>query len=254
MIQWLSKIGMSLVSDTHGNFKRFENFDTTEDKKAVIILGDAGLDCYLNKRDRKLKAKIAARYPNITFYLVRGNHEARPQDLLDIKEVYDPEVKGNVYILDNFPHIKYLQDGAIYEIDGKRTLVAGGAYSVDKWHCLANDWPWFQNEQLSAAEREEIINRVDGQEFDLVLTHTCPLSWQPTDLFLDCFDQSTVDNSMEMWLNDLKHKIKYKLWCFGHYHDDRCVNYFSHMLFEEIQDLNELYSYYTEELQKGLSQ
>ena len=243
-----------ITGDTHGSFERFENFDITEDRKAVIILGDAGVDYYLGKRDRKLKVAIAALCPNTTFYLVRGNHEARPQDLLDIKEVYDPEVKGNVYIIEDFPHIKYLQDGAIYEIDGKRALVAGGAYSVDKWYRIANNWQWFQNEQLTAAERDEILNRVEGQRFDLVLTHTCPQPWQPTDLFLDCLDQSKVDTSMEMWLNDLKRKINYKLWCFAHYHEDRCVNYFSHMLFEKIRDLNELYSYYTEELQKGLSQ
>ena len=54
-----------------------------------------------------------------------------------------------------------------------------------------------------------------------MLSHTCPLSLQPTDLFLRGLDQSTVDNTMELWLEKLANSIEWKIWLFGHYHADR---------------------------------
>lgn len=34
-------------------------------------------------------------------------------------------------------------------------------------------------------------------------------------------DQSTVDNSMEKFLEVIKDHVKWKVWLFGHYHADR---------------------------------
>lgn len=60
-----------------------------------------------------------------------------------------------------------------------------------------------------------------GQDYDFVFTHTCPISWEPTDLFLGCVDQSTVDKSTEMFLDEVRCEVNWKIWCFGHYHTDR---------------------------------
>jgi hypothetical protein len=43
----------------------------------------------------------------------------------------------------------------------------------------------------------------------------------PTDLFLSFIEQSTVDNSTEEWLERVKNKINWGVWCLGHYHADR---------------------------------
>lgn len=232
---------MSLVSDTHGDFSRFSYYDKLKKDIAVIICGDAGVNYYLNKKDYKLKKTLQETLPKVTFYLVRGNHEARPQSLITMKEVYDIEVAGNVWVEEEFPNIKYLKDGEVYTIDGKRALVIGGAYSIDKEYRLINGWQWFPTEQLSATEREAITEKYAGQHFDLVLSHTCPYPWQPFDKFLSYVDQTKVDNSMEYWMENLSHKISYNLWIFGHFHDDRQINYFSQMVSEEIYDLNKLF-------------
>ena len=50
-------------------------------------------------------------------------------------------------------------------------------------------------------------------------------------------DQSKVDKSMEIWLNSLEDEIKWTIWLFGHYHDDRKVNFGVEMLFYEIQNI-----------------
>ena len=46
------------------------------EETAVFILGDAGLNYYLNKRD-DINKKMVSSY-GYTIYCVRGNHEARP--------------------------------------------------------------------------------------------------------------------------------------------------------------------------------
>ena len=57
--------------------------------------------------------------------------------------------------------------------------------------------------------------------FDLVISHTCPWFYMPTDLFLPGLDQSTVDNTMERYLGELEYDLDYKRWAWGHYHADR---------------------------------
>ena len=180
-----------LTGDTHGDFSRFTyDFIDIKDPVGVIILGDAGVNYYLNKRDYKLKQQLKDTLPNVIFYLVRGNHEARPESLITMKNVYDKRIEGNVWQEDEFPNIKYLQDGEVYTFNGKRALVIGGAYSVDKEYRLVNGWQWFPTEQLNTAERENITQKYAGQHFDLVLSHTCPYPWQPFDKFLSYVDQT----------------------------------------------------------------
>ena len=218
-----------LTGDTHGrvvarleNIRR--NLPTYEpDKTAVIILGDAGINFWLNKSDIKNK-RIISSY-GYTIYCVRGNHEERPENLTTTEILYDESVKGNVWYEPDFPLIKYFMDGGEYEINGHKVLVIGGAYSVDKWWRLQRAQGsfsgWFKDEQLTEEEMVKIATRVMDKTYDFVFTHTAPISFEPRDLFLDCVDQSTVDKSMELWLNDISSMMNWKVWCFGHYHADR---------------------------------
>ena len=148
---------------------------------------------------------------------------------------------GEVYCEKEFPYIRYFKDGGTYMIDGKRVLTIGGAYSVDKEYRLARGSGWFESEQLTADERAKIFNRVCGQHFDVVLSHTCPLDWEPIDLFLPFIDQSTVDKTMEIWLNEVKDIITFDLWCFAHFHKDREERPFVEQLYESIVPLNYLF-------------
>ena len=68
--------------DTHGNFDFLEKFcydNKTDLQDYLIILGDAGINYYMSKRDKKLKNKIS-NLP-ITLVCIHGNHEARPQNI-----------------------------------------------------------------------------------------------------------------------------------------------------------------------------
>ena len=41
---------------------------------------------------------------------------------------------GLVYREEEYPNLVFAKDGEIYDIAGKKTIVIGGAYSVDKWY------------------------------------------------------------------------------------------------------------------------
>lgn len=145
---------------------------------AAIVLGDFGLpwnsDCtiddagihpadhtdrYLLKWYNKKPFKILA---------VMGNHDNYDiiEKLPEI-EMYDAKV---LKVSDN---VFYLKRGEIYTIENKRFLVLGGALSDDKKYRISHK-SWWEQEELSAAEKNDIFSKIQSQKttFDYVLSHT----------------------------------------------------------------------------------
>lgn len=255
------KNGLSRVSDTHSKIaERLAHIPddptTPPEETAIIILGDAGFNFWLNTTD--IKAKRKANKYGYKIYCVRGNHEERPENIDSMKQVFDENVCGPVFMENEFPNIRYFKDGGIYDINGHRTLVIGGAYSVDKWYRLAraglneqtNDpskTGWFSSELLTEDEMLKIASATFGKDFDFVFSHTCPLSWEPRDLFLSFIDQSTVDKSMEQWLDVIKADIHWGVWCFGHFHKDRIERPRVEQFYGYIEDLETVWNRWFDE-------
>lgn len=218
-----------VMGDIHGKFQPIrdfelrnkikENFDGSD---TMILLGDAGLNFFFNSRDRKFKEKLG-KFP-FTYFVIRGNHEERPSICAEKNpEAWHKEKYfGNeVWVENDFPYIKYAMDYVNwYVIDDYITLVIPGAYSVDKYRRLQMGWSWFPNEQLTTEEMEQGFHLLDGMQYkcDLVLSHTCPVIYEPTDLFLSVVDQSTVEKDMERYLGQIEYRLDYKAWLWGHYH------------------------------------
>lgn len=239
------------TGDLHGHLDRFFNlhYKYNPQETAIICLGDCGFNHWLNNKDYKMKQQ--AKELGFTFYCVRGNHEARPQSLSRMTIKYDEEIAGMVYYEPEFPTIRYLLDGGEYNIDGHTTLVIGGAYSVDKWYRLLrggyteeNNNPkatgWWNDEQLTMEEMAEIAKRVQGRHFDLILTHTCPASIEPVDLFLPMIDQSRVDKSMEHFLETIKNRCDFDVWLAGHFHTDRIEIPKFEFFYTHIEELDKI--------------
>ena len=210
-----------ITGDTHGNFSHVEAFtkenNTTTDD-VLIILGDAGINYYKGPKDNKLKKKLS-NLP-ITLFCVHGNHEERPYNIPGYEEkVFNG---GTVYVQPEYPNILFAKDGEIFQFNGEKYLVIGGAYSVDMHYRLVMGFAWFPSEQPNLQEKVRIEEKINeaGWKVDGVLSHTCPYTTRPTHLFLSEINQNTVDSSMEKWLETISQKLDFTKWYFGHYHDE----------------------------------
>ena len=118
-------------------------------------------------------------------------------------------------------------------------MAIGGAYSVDKEYRIRLDWPWFPDEQPSEAIKQRVEAKLDalGWKVDVVLSHTTPYKYRPVELFTGEIDESTVDQSTELWLGRLEDKLDYKRWYCGHFHINKNVDRLI-LLFEDIREFN----------------
>lgn len=246
-----------VTGDTHRDFSRFKNYDDLDkqdENLGVIILGDVGLNYMIEAwwPDYHIKNSLKKKY-KFTIYCVKGNHEARPSECKNMQLVWDDNVNGEVWVEDDFPNIKYFKEVGEYIINGYHVLVIGGAYSVDKWYRLQFDKKWFASEQLTQEEMDSVKSLTLGKQYDFVFSHTCPISWEPTDLFLGCIDQSTVDKTMEMWLEEVKDYVDWGIWLFGHYHADRIERPHVEMFSLETEDLSTIYERWEKYADEGLA-
>lgn len=203
----------------------------------VVLLGDVGVNYCDNLQDRVEKQKLQD--SGRTYFCIHGNHEMRPESIETYHELTNDF--GTFYVEDDYPNLLFAKDGEIYNLENKKVLVLGGAYSVDKWYRLASGYRWFEDEQISCEKRSDILKRIkEIKKVDLVLSHTCPEQWQPTDLFLQGLDQSTVDKSMEEWLAEVEKVLTYQHWLFAHFHENRYINEKVTMLFRKILNMDQI--------------
>lgn len=233
-----------VTGDCHCDLSRFynANCDYNNSESSVIILGDAGINTGYSQ-DKYIKEEIKNNFKG-TIYCVMGNHELRPTQVHGMKKIWDTEVSGYVYYQEEYPNIKYFEMAGIYHINQHRVLVLGGAYSVDKKYRLIHNMFWNPDEQMTDNEKLEISLQIKNQEFDFVLSHTCPISFQPIDLFIS-MDRDDVDNSMEKWLEQIKDEVKWKIWLFGHYHKDRLERPSVEMFFKDVTKIDVIWERWT---------
>ena len=180
-----------ITGDTHGSFERVENFCqrfNTKNDDIMIILGDAGIN-FSGPRYDRLKKRQLEELP-ITIFAIHGNHEQRPFTIESYKEqVWNG---GMVYYEEEFPSILFSKDGEVYNLNGLKTIVMGGAYSIDKAYRLAYGYGWWEDE--------------------------------PVEVFMSGVDQSKVDKSTENWLDKIEDRLSYKKWYCGHYHTEKKID------------------------------
>ncbi len=202
----------------------------------IVILGDVGANYYGNERDTETKMHLNALKPSI--FCVHGNHEKRPATIPSYK--LKEWNGGQVWYEDEFPSLLFAKDGEIYSVDGIRYLVIGGAYSVDKFYRLARGYGWWEDEQPSDEIKKQVECQVAKNDFDVILSHTCPMKYEPTEMFLTQIDQSTVDTSTEEWLDSIEERAKYSAWFCGHWHTDKRIDkmHFLYSSFESADMIN----------------
>ena len=199
-------------------------------KDVIVLLGDVGANYYGGKEDASMKHFLNDL--GTVFLCVHGNHEMRPENVAGYIE--KRWRGGTVWVQPEYPNLLFAKDGEIYTINGIRYLVIGGAYSVDKYYRIKNGWGWWADEQPSEDIKKTVEQRVARRKFDVILSHTCPFKYEPTEMFISHIDQKTVDDSTERWLDKIEESVDYRAWFCGHWHTDKRVDKM-HFLFHGIE-------------------
>lgn len=222
-----------ITGDKHGNYSDIFNFCNkykTSINDIMIILGDAGINYYLDNRDYVLKEKL--KELPITLFCIHGNHEERPYNISTYKTKLFKN--GIVYYEEKYPNILFAKDAQIYDFNNNKTLVIGGAYSIDKNYRLIMGYNWYESEQPNNEIKSEVkkVLKDNNYKIDIILSHTCPYKYIPYEVFMSGIDQSIVDNTTEEFLDEIESTVNYKRWYCGHFHTDKIIDKIRFMMYD----------------------
>lgn len=248
-----------ITGDTHSDFRRFQKSIFPEQKEMTkeaycIIAGDFGGIWYgvNDKAHRKAEDYNLDELNDRSFttLFVPGNHENYARLMSDEFPVKEwnggmvKEIRSSIYML---------MRGEMYEIDGAKFFAFGGASSHDVKDGILDggdpDWQtkakqlnrqgkymyrikgisWWEEELPTEEEMRhglDVLNQNDWKT-DFVITHCAPSSTQALLGFHD-------NNVLTKYLEEIRQKLTYKRWFFGHYHDNRQVNAQDILLYEQL--------------------
>ena len=245
-----------ITGDTHGfvmdrlNAKAFpEQKEMTKDDY-VIILGDFGVIWNFKSGSQSEKYELDwLEDKPFTVLFIDGNHEnfARLNSEFPVKEWHG----GHVHELR--PHVFHLMRGEMFDIDGLNFFTMGGATSHDiqdgildpetdkatikawmndpyKMFRIKNR-SWWAEEMPNDAEFAHATETLDKHNWkcDFVLSHCAPTS----DVYFLMGNDAGHDKLTDFFEN-VRAKLDYKKWFFGHYHMDKQINISDICLYEQI--------------------
>lgn len=220
-----------LKGDIHGNLFEiidFINRFNLGKNDNIIILGDCGIAWRKDKKDLAQNIKLWNECGNgVKLYFIDGNHE-------NFNILNSLPIENNMgKIADNIYH---LRRGQVYEFENKKILVCGGADSIDKYRRIEN-FTWWKEEAIS----QETIDDIPAGHYDYVLTHCCPKSvFEKNKIYLSTLqflDENKINHNSEDMLEQLKNKITFDHWFFGHYHINRNLDEKFTCLFEDFMEV-----------------
>lgn len=238
-----------VTGDIHGNpFQRLnlENFPegkTYTKEDYVIILGDFGLVWDDSTMEHSCLDWLENK-PWTTLF-IDGNHEN-----YDLLNKFPIEEWGGGRVQKIRSSVIHLLRGEVYDIGGYKFLAMGGARSHDIQDGVLevgdprikiwkkddfklfriNHISWWEGEIPNEEERKNALKNLAENDYkvDYILTHEAPSS-----------DVVLMDHLLyhpdeySKWLEmEIRQKVKYKKWFFGHYHLNLDVNEKETCLFE----------------------
>lgn len=236
-----------ITGDCHCNFKKFNRRNFPEQKilgknDYVIVCGDFGI------WDQSKEQEYWNRWfedKTYTTLFCDGNH-----DNFDLLNKYEIETwyGGKVHRINN--KLIHLMRGQVYEIEGIKLFSFGGAYSHDisdglieidnegKWKKLVkkrdqlglmqrvNHLEWWKEEVPSQREFEEALMNLKKHDYkvNIVVSHCGPSS---------IVKDYGIDSCTE-YLEEIRKKIQFDKWYFGHYHTDKEIDKNYEIVYEHI--------------------
>lgn len=218
--------------DLHGSvsiLKTYNDFNYFDANDVLIILGDFGVIWDEVTVEKNIKCLEDCPY---TIAFVDGNHENF--NLIKEKEQIENWNGGKVGRISK--NIIHLLRGEIYNLNGKRVGVMGGADSVDKWHRIENK-SWWKTETITNEDVETFRANLDSNnKIDIMLTHDCPSSLVPIIKLYSGINGGRITNSQKQ-LEIINNLANIEKWYFGHWHLDRKINSKFECLYKLIKEI-----------------
>lgn len=245
-----------ITGDTHGEWVRRLSSKSFKEQKIglgkndiVIICGDFGL--WHDTPEERWNLKWLEE-KSFTTVFIDGNHS-------NFDRLYSYPVKewngGKVHEIR--PSVLHLMRGEVFEIEGKKFFVFGGASSHDisdgiiekdeegKWCKKAKFYDkqrknyrirglsWWEEELPSGEEMKNGIENLkkSNNKVDFIVTHS------PSADVIDLLnkDKNTYpQDRLTEYLKDIKENIEYSKWFCGHIHIDKKVSDKDFILYEKI--------------------
>lgn len=243
-----------VTGDIHANPVRLSTDSFPEQKEMtkddyVIILGDFGLvwDKEESKEEKYWLDWLESK-PFTTLF-ISGNHEN-----YDRLETYPVEEWNGGNIQRIRPSVIHLMRGQVFTLQGKKFFAFGGASShdiqggilepddsdyyekkkkLDKGYLpyRINHVSWWKQELPT--EQEMAIGMMNleknNNEVDYILTH-CASSSTTALLGGGLYTQDILTE----YLQKIQGTVNYRVWLFGHYHDNRRINGKEFLFYEQI--------------------
>ena len=246
-----------ITGDTHGDFSRFTKKKFPEGKNLtkndyMIICGDFG-GVWNDSAEQKNNLDWLENLPFTTLFIT-GNHEN--YDLLE--QFPRKEWRGGM-VRQIRPSVLNLMRGQVFELDGKKFFTMGGASCHDvqdgildpddplfaiKYRRLnrrgayfrVKHYSWWEQELPNAQEYQtarENLNK-NNWSMDYIITHCAPTSIQKI-----VGNETHEVNALTDFLEEVSQKCAFKLWFFGHYHQNLVIKEKYILLYGQIIQLAE---------------
>ena len=218
-----------VTGDMHGEMSAFKREKINKIKKndSLIVCGDFGFVWDGSKEEKRRLKWIGKRKYTVLF--ADGCNE-------------------NFLLLDSYPTVDFaggkarkisgnlmqLLRGETYEIDGKVIFVFGGGQNDNK-ELVVSKGTLSTPESPDRSEVENGINNLlkYDNKVDLIVTHDAPSSIKG---FINIDDNE--QEYIHVTLENFKNTCKFKMWCFGKYHQDRLIPPYYQQLFEKVMRFN----------------
>lgn len=215
------------VGDVHEKYKKLmeliKRYGISD--SYFIALGDFGVGFYNDTHYNTIfnEMNIELDRCNNKIYVLRGNHD-------------NPS-----YFPSNFGNIKFVEDYACIELEGKKILFLGGACSIDRNERKVNEDYWLDEKFNLDIEKLKTI------KCDIVVSHSAPSICYPytnIGLLERCkFDQILYSDITEerkflnIALEILMKNNNITNWYYGHFHHNH-VDTINNIRFECLDELN----------------
>ena len=221
---------VKITGDTHGEQLRFHQL--AADMKAgdtLMVAGDFGYIYKDDSYENIFLNKMEELDINICF--CDGNHEN-----FDALEKYEEMLWNGGRVHRIRRNVFHLMRGQVFEIEGSKYFVMGGAYSIDR-AMRKPGISWWSRELPRDGEYKTAVESLSRHDHsvDYIISHTAPREIIRLMGYTPQFKEGELTGFLE-WV---MYNTQYKKWFFGHLHEDREVGkkhralFFDEIIIEE---------------------